>query len=43
VVAILPTAGALIATYWPYLVLGWLSALTLFGFALPSFYWKKEK
>jgi len=24
-------------------VLGWLSALTLFGFALPSFYWKKEK
>ena len=43
VVAILPTAGALIATYWPYLVLGWLSALTLFGFALPSFYLQKEK
>lgn len=43
VVAILPTAGTLIATYWPYLILGWLSALTLFGYMLPSYYLKKEK
>ena len=41
VVAILPTAGTLIATYWPYLILGWLSALTLFGYILPSRYLKK--
>jgi hypothetical protein len=37
----LPTAGFAIASYWPYIVLGWLSILTIAGYMLPSFYLKR--
>ncbi len=37
----LPTAGFVIASNWPYMVLGWLSLLTIAGYMLPSFYLKR--
>ncbi|MBN2327520.1 MAG: hypothetical protein JXR73_10235 [Candidatus Omnitrophica bacterium] len=40
VIAALPAAGMFISTYWPYLILAWASAITLFGLILPSYYRK---
>lgn len=39
----LPSAGMFISANWPYLVLAWLSVVTIVGMALPSFYYKRKK
>lgn len=41
-VAALPSAGMFISTYWPYMVLGWVSVLTLAGLIVPSWYIKRQ-
>ncbi len=41
--AALPTAGMFIATYWPYLILGWLALVTFVGLILPSLYHVRQE
>lgn len=43
VAAALPAAGMFIATFWPYMLLGWLSFLTIAGLLIPSWYLQRQE
>ncbi len=42
IVGILPSAGAMIAMNWPYILLTWFSIVVVVGLGMPSFYLRKS-